>query len=148
MGHYDSSAAYGLAPVDGNERAAAALAHAGFFLGGPFVVPLAVWLLYPLVGQSAYVRHQAVQAMLFHLVTMVIGTIFIVIVGLAFFGSIFASMMAASVTQWLHMAWPVTIALGIAGGAFSLWSVVIMVVAVYKVATGQPYRMPLTGGLS
>ena len=30
----------------------------------PFVLPLAIWLLFPLVQPSAYVRHQAVQAML------------------------------------------------------------------------------------
>ena len=62
MGRYDEDA-YALAPVDSSERAAAALAHAGLFLGGPFLIPLAVWLIFPAIQPSAYVRHQAVQVL-------------------------------------------------------------------------------------
>lgn len=151
MGHYQPTDAYALVPVESSERAAAAIAHAGLFLGMPFILPLAIWALYPIVQPSAYVRHQAVQAMLFHLVTLVISSIFVTIVVLAFFGSVFGSMIAAgsaagSLLQWLHASWPVTIALLVGFGAFSLWTLVIMVIAVVKAASGQAYRMPLTGG--
>jgi len=151
MGRYQPTDAYALAPADGAERAAAAIAHAAFFLGMPFVLPLAIWALFPIVQPSAYVRHQAVQAMIFHVVTLVITTIFGTFVVLGLFASFFGSLIAAgspahSILQWLHASWPITIAGTLAFGAFWLWTLVVMVIAVVKVASGQPYRMPLTGG--
>lgn len=151
MGRYQPTDAYALAPVDGSERAAAAIAHASFFLGMPFVLPLAIWLLFPIVQPSAYVRHQAVQAMLFHIVTLVLTGVFGTLVVLGVLASFFGSLIAVgspadSVYQWLHASWPFTLALTAGFGLFWLWTLVIMVIAVVKAATGQPYRMPLTGG--
>jgi uncharacterized Tic20 family protein len=133
MGRYQPTDAYALAPVDGSERAAAAIAHAACFLGMPFVLPLAIWLLFPLVQPSAYVRQQAVQAMLFHLVTLVITTIFGTLVVVGFFASLFGSLIAVgspahSIFQWLHASWPITIAGTLAFGAFWLWTLVVMVI--------------------
>jgi uncharacterized Tic20 family protein len=136
-----------LAPLSGAERAAATACHGAVFLGMPFLLPFAIWLLFPLLGEpSTYVRHQAVQAMLFHVLVTVVGSAFFVAVVIAFFGSIAASALASTFTRWLHMAWPVTFAVLIAGGLFLAWATIIMLIATWKAAVGRPYRMPLVGG--
>ena len=137
---------YGLAPVTGSERAAAAFAHAGAFLMMPFVLPLAIWAYFSAVQPSAYVRHQALQAMLFHLIVTVATGVFLTVLVAMFFGSLLASAFAESVTRWLYMAWPVTLGVGVIAGLFTVWSTIVMVVAVVKAALGQPYRMPIVGG--
>lgn len=137
---------YALAPVDGSERAAAAFAHAGAFLAMPFVLPIAIWAWFSFVQRSAYVRHQALQAAVFHLLVTVAGGVFATVIAVAFFGSLIASILAESITRWLYMAWPVTIGIGVIAGLFTLWSTIVMVVAVVKAALGQPYRMPIVGG--
>ena len=137
---------YALAPVNGTERAAAAFAHAGAFLFMPFVLPLCIWAYFSAIQPSSYVRHQALQAMLFHLIVTVATSVFVTVLAIAFFGSLFASALAESLTRWLYMAWPVTIGLGVLAGLFTLWSTIVMVVAVVKAAQGKPYRMPIVGG--
>lgn len=137
---------YGLAPATGSERAAAAFAHAGAFLLLPFLLPLGIWLYFSAVQPSAYVRHQAVQAMLFHLIVTVASSIFGMVLLVALFGSFVATIFAESLTRWLYMAWPVTLGIGVIAGLFTVWSTIVMVVAVVKAAQGQPYRMPIVGG--
>ncbi len=138
---------YALAPTNGSERVAAAFAHAGAFLFMPFVLPLAIWVYFTAIQPSNYVRYQAVQAMLFHLILTVAGSVFGTVLVVAFFGSFIASILAESITRWLYMAWPVTIGIGVVAGLFTIWSTIVMVVAVVKAAQGQPYRMPIVGGL-
>lgn len=137
---------YGLAAVTGAERTAAAFAHAGAFLFMPFVLPLGIWAYFSVVQPSAYVRHQAVQAMLFHLLFTVATSLFGTLLVIMFFSSVIASVVAESITRWLYLAWPVTLGVGAIAGLFTLWATIVMVVAVVKASQGQPYRMPLVGG--
>lgn len=137
---------YALAPMTGAERVAAAFAHAGAFLFMPFVLPLGIWVYFTVLQPSSYVRHQAVQAMLFHLIVTVAGSVFATVLLVAFFGSFIATILAESITRWLYMAWPVTLGIGVLAGLFTVWSTIVMVVAVVKAAQGQPYRMPIVGG--
>ncbi|MDB5101074.1 MAG: hypothetical protein JWM80_5495 [Cyanobacteria bacterium RYN_339] len=127
---YDSDL---MVPATGIERLAAASCHGAMILALPFLLPLGIYILYPLLGgTSAYVRHQALQAMLFHLFFLFITTAF------------------TSVTVFLlHiiiLGWPFAAVTGLAGGIFFLWGCVVMVIATLRAFQGRPYRMPLVGG--
>jgi uncharacterized membrane protein len=134
MSHYDLSTyetAIG-APASGLERLAAAASHGAPFLAMPILLPFLVWLLLPMVQPSPYVRHQAMQAMLFHL--------FVTIVGAAVGG--------AATALWMIpiLGWPPALVLTLVAGVFGIWAVVIMIIATWKAFQGEPYRMPVVGG--
>jgi uncharacterized membrane protein len=122
-----------MVPASGLERLAAASCHGAMVLALPFMLPLAVYVLYPLLGGSSpYVRHQAVQAMLFHLFFLFVTTVF------------------TSVTVFfLHiliLGWPFAAVTGLAGGVFFVWGCVVMFIATVRAFQGRTYRMPVVGG--
>jgi len=123
-----------MVPASGLERLAAASCHGAMLLMMPFMLPLAVFILYPLLGGSSpYVRHQAVQAMLFHL----------------FF--LFGTSVLGGVTAFLFhivlIGWPFAAVTGLAAAVFFLWGCVVMFIATVRAFQGRPYRMPIVGGL-
>jgi uncharacterized Tic20 family protein len=125
-----------LAPISGAERAASAVAHASIVLGFPFLGPIGVLLLYPLiVGPSAYVRQQAMQALLFHLfVSLVTGVLFAV----AWF----------CFHILILIGWPIALVAGLAGLGLLIWGWVVELIATVKAFQGQPYALPVVGGVS
>jgi uncharacterized membrane protein len=122
-----------IVPANGMERLAAAASHGAMILAAPFLLPLAIYILFPLLGGSSpYVRHQAVQAMLFHLFFLF---------GTTVFGSVTMFLL-----HILIIGWPFAAVTGLAGGIFFIWGCVVMLIATVRAFQGRPYRMPVVGG--
>lgn len=120
------------APETGLERLAAAASHASLVLAMPFLLPLLVLVLYPLLGPpSPYVREQSIQALLFHLLITVVGG------GLLGLGGLLASTI---------IGLPLALPCWLVGGGVTLWGWVISLIATIKACQGVPYRMPVVGG--
>ncbi len=138
--------------LTGRQRVASAFSHAGCFLGMPFLVPLGIWFFFPRMFEDPndYVREQSVQAMLFHLIVLVVfGALwgatfglFIILVGGVLWGVSYGQFGIVS------NGWPIVIIVGLVAGAFTIWSTIVMLIAVVKAALGQPYRLPFVGGRS
>lgn len=124
-----------LVPASGTERLAAAAAHGALALASPFLLPVVIFFLYPIAfGPSAYVRHQSLQAALFHLFFMFLTTMF-----------------GTATVFFLHIliiGWPFALVTGLLGGAFGVWGVIVMVIATWRSFQGLPYRMPVVGNFS
>lgn len=117
--------------VTGFERLMAGLAHGSAFFS-PILLPFVVWLLYFLFNGSFYVRHQAMQALLFHLLASLILT----------------PLWAAIWALWalVIIGWPFALALSIVAVPLSLWAIWVVLVATLRGFQGRDYRMPLVGG--
>lgn len=118
--------------VTGFERLMAGLAHGGPFFSLPVVLPLLVWFVYYLARGSLYVRHQAMQALLFHLLAMLV----------------LSPLWAAVVALWgiVLIGWPFALVLSGVAGCLSLWAIWVVLVATVRGFQGRPHRMPLVGG--
>jgi uncharacterized membrane protein len=121
-----------MVPATGAERIGAAASHGAFVFGLPFVLPLAIYFLFPLVQpQSAYVRHQALQAGLFHL--------FVFFMVSVLFG------VAAVFAHIILIGWPFAAVFFVLGGVYCVWAFVVMVMATLRAFQGRPYKMPVVG---
>ncbi|MEB3195900.1 MAG: DUF4870 domain-containing protein [Candidatus Sericytochromatia bacterium] len=120
--------------VTGLERLAAGVAHGAPFLGVPLLAPFLIWLLFPLLRPSPYVRHQAMQAVLFHLFAVILLT----------------PLWAAAMALWyvILIGWPFALPLTILAGVVSLWMGWVVLVATWKALHGEAYRMPVVGGFT
>lgn len=109
----------------------AGLAHGSAFFS-PMLLPFAIWLLYFLLGGSFYVRHQAMQALLFHLLATLILT----------------PLWAAVWALWMLVVigWPFALVLSLVAAPLSLWVIWVVLVATLRSFQGREYRMPLVGG--
>jgi uncharacterized membrane protein len=122
-----------MVPATGLERLAAASSHGAMLVALPFMLPFAIFVLYPLVGgSSAYVRHQAVQAMLFHLFFLLVTT---ALTGMTVF-----------FMHILILGWPFAAVTGLADAVFFVWGCVVMFIATLRAFQGRTYRMPVVGG--
>lgn len=121
-------------PATGGERLAAVLAHSAIFWG-PVLVPLVIWLLAPsgALGPS-YVKHQAMQALLWHVFSWVIGGVLWGAVGVFF--------------AIVLIGWPFALLFAIIASVFSLWVLVIAFIATWKSFQGVPYQLPVVGKLN
>lgn len=128
-----------LEPSTGLDRLLAASGHAGgLAVVGMGWLPALIWLLAPAVSaQPAYLRHQALQALLFHLVTLVVVSV----LGSLAWGFAYGSLLIITAPVFL----PLALLLGLGSGLFYLWSVVVMLIATVQSVQGRPYRMPLVG---
>lgn len=140
-----------MAPASGPERLAGVISHGSMLLGLPLFVPVAVLILYPLVGgRSAFVRHTAVQALLFQLLVTVLSGLLLGIAGAAF-GLPFITAVVPILGVLLApvaalIGWPVALAFAILGGLTLIWGLWVELVATWKAFNGEPYRMPIVGG--
>ena len=117
--------------VTGMERLMAGLAHGSAFFS-PILLPFLIWLIYFLLGGSFYVRHQAMQALLFHiLVTLILTPVW-----------------AAVWALWalVLIGWPFAFALSLLAAPVTLWAIWVVLVATVRGFQGRDYRMPLVGG--
>jgi uncharacterized membrane protein len=140
-----------LAPASGPERLAGVISHGSMLLAMPLFVPILVLLIFPLIQPgSRFVRHTAIQALLFQLVIGVVCGVLFGIGGLAFGFSAF--MLAIPVLGLILgplsalISWPVGVIFLVLGGLFALWGLWIELVATWKAFNGEPYRMPIVGG--
>lgn len=118
-------------PATGGERLAAVLAHSAIFWG-PILVPLVIWLLAPsgALGPS-YVKHQSMQALLWHLFAWVVG------------GVLWG---AAGFFWWLFLiGWPIALIITIVASLYTVWVLWIAFVATWKAFQGVPYQLPIVG---
>jgi len=120
--------------LSGLQRVASALSHAGFFLLMPFLLPFVIWLLFPRLfdDPNNHVREQSFQAMFFHMIVVVVNS--------ALWGATYG------LFAIILIGWPFAIVMGLVASVFSIWSVIVMLIAVVKTAMGEPYRLPLVGG--
>lgn len=128
-----------LEPSTGLDRLLAAAGHAGgLAVVGLGWFPALVWLFAPMVSTTpAYLRHQALQALLFHLLSFVVGSGLWGLATLFFYGS------ALIITAPVFL--PLAGLFGLAAGVFTVWAAVIMVIATVLAVQGKPYRMPMVG---
>ena len=140
-----------MAPASGSERLAGVISHGSMLLAMPLFIPLVVLLVYPLLGGSSrFVRHTAIQALLFQLLIAVVGGLLLGIAGL-FWGVPFLTAAIPPLAVLLGpllalLSWPVALLFLLAGGAVVVWGLWIELVATYKAFRGVPYRMPIVGG--
>jgi uncharacterized membrane protein len=121
-----------MVPATGAERIAAAACHGAFVFALPFVLPLIIYFLFPIVQpQSVYVRHQALQAGLYHLFVFFIGTVLFGI------GHVFLLIPI--------LGWPFAAFFYLLGAVFCVWAFVVMFIATMRAFQGRPYKMPLVG---
>lgn len=120
-------------PSTGEERIAAAACHAGPFFGMPFLLPVAILLLFPVLRpMSPYVRHQAIQSVLFQGFVLIVGGT-LTGVAVVFF-------------HILIIGWPIAAVFGLAAVIFWAWAALIALIATFKAVQGVPYRLPVVGG--
>lgn len=122
-----------MAPASGPERLLAVVSHSAIFWG-PLLVPLAVLLLRPLITpDSYYVRHQSMQALLWHLFAWIIGG---ALWGVAW------GLMIIPILGWIAGA-----LLMIPAGLFTIWTLWIALVATIRGFQGRPYQLPIVGNI-
>ena len=153
MSHYPSPSETQslMTPTSGTERLAGVISHGSMLLAMPLFIPLVVLIVYPLVaGPSRFVRHTAVQALLFQLLIALVGGGLLGIAGL-FWGVPFLTAAIPPLAVILGpllalLSWPVALVFLLAGCAVVLWGLWIEVLATYKAFKGERYRMPIVGG--
>jgi uncharacterized Tic20 family protein len=120
--------------LTGLQRVAIAFSHAGFFLAMPFLLPLAIWFLFPTFFEDTggQVKEQSLRAMLFHLIVVIVSA---VLWGVTY--ALFAIVI---------IGWPFAAVTGILALAFSVWSTIVILIAVIKSASGEIYHLPFVGG--
>lgn len=140
-----------MAPATGPERLAGVISHGSMLLGMPLFVPVLVLVLFPLIQRSTpFVRHTAIQALLFQLLIMLVSGLLLGIAGAAW-GLPFVTAVVPILGVLLGpiaalISWPVALIFMIIGGLVLLWGLWIEIVATWKAFNGQPYRMPIVGG--
>ena len=137
-------------PSTGLERGAAAFSHGAQLLGVPFVLPLAIMLIFPLFQPSEYVRRQSLQALAFHLlVTLISGGLFGLAFVLGLFGVVEAVLRAGPDGELLVLPanWGLAMLSVLAGLLVLLWGSILALVATVKSLRGEPYNLPLVGNL-
>lgn len=149
LGPYETAGLSG--PGSDADRLAGVVSHGSMLLAMPLVVPVIVFLAAPMFSNSTYVRATALQALFFQLlVTLVAG----LLLGVA--GAFFSAAFLAGAIPLLGLlfgpiaavlGWPVAAALGLAGLVVAVWGAWVELVATWKAFKGQPYRMPIVGGL-
>jgi uncharacterized membrane protein len=121
-------------------------------LAMPLIWPVGVFCVSLLMGAGGrYTRAAALQALLFQLLVTIVGG-GLVSVAAAFFGLAWITgavpllgLILGPLTALL--SWPAALLfLGI-GGVVFLWGLWIEAVATWKAFNGDPYRVPLVGGL-
>lgn len=130
-------------PSSGAERLAAVASHASLLLGIPLVGPLAVLLVFPMLQPaSAYVRNQALQAFMFHLLLTIVGGV----LG-AGASALFGFTFLFPPFTWIFalLNWPLALALVLVAGGLFIWGVAIALVASLKAFLGEPYTLPIVG---
>jgi uncharacterized membrane protein len=140
-----------LAPASGPERLAGVISHGSMLIGMPLFVPVIVLLIFPLIQPgSRFVRHTAIQALLFQLLITVVGGLLLGIASAAFSLPIISAVVPVLGLILAPIAaivsWPVALVFGIIGGLVLLWGLWIELVATWKAFNGEPYRMPVVGG--
>lgn len=135
----------------GAERLAGVISHGAMLFAFPLFVPILVLLLYPLVGgRSRFVRHTAIQALLFQLFLTVVGGGLLGIAGAALSLPVIAAVVPVLGLLLAPIAaligWPLGVALGAIGVLVLLWGIWIEIVATWKAFNGESYRMPIVGG--
>jgi uncharacterized membrane protein len=140
-----------MAPVTGLERLAGVISHGSMLLAMPLFVPVAVLVVSLLVqGRSSFVRHTAIQALLFQLLITLVGGLLLGIAGVAW-GLPFITAVVPVLGLILGplaalISWPVALVFAVLGGLVVLWGLWIELVATWKAFNGEPYRMPIVGG--
>lgn len=140
-----------LAPASGPERLAGVISHGSMLLAMPLFIPVVVLLIFPLIQPgSRFVRHTAIQALLFQLVITVVAGLLLGIAGVAW-GLPFITAVVPILGVVLGplaalISWPVALVFAVLGGLVLLWGLWIELVATWKAFNGEPYRMPLVGG--
>jgi uncharacterized membrane protein len=139
------------APTSGLERLAGVISHGSMLAGFPLFVPIVVLLVFPLLGgNSRFVRHTAVQALLFQLMVTVVGGILLGIAGTffaaPFLTAVFPPLLVIFGPIVAVLTWPIALIFALLGGAFVVWGVWIELVATWKAFKGEQYRMPIVGG--
>ena len=133
------------------ERLAGVISHGSMLLAMPLFVPIAVLILFPLIGGSSrFVRHTAIQAFMFQILVTVLGGLLLGLAGAAF-GLPFITAVVPVLGLVLGplaalISWPVALVFGLIGGLVLLWGLWIELVATWKAFNGEPYRMPIVGG--
>jgi uncharacterized membrane protein len=140
-----------LAPASGAERLAGVISHGSMLIGLPLFVPVIVLVIFPLIRPgSRFVRHTAIQALLFQLLITVVGGLLLGIASAAFSLPIISAVVPVLGLILAPLAaivsWPVALIFGLIGGLVLLWGLWIEVVATWKAFNGEPYRMPVVGG--
>jgi uncharacterized membrane protein len=140
-----------MAPVSGPERLAGVISHGSMLLGMPLFVPVVVLIVFPLIQRgSPFVRHTAVQALLFQLLITVVGGLLLGIasaaVSLPFIAAVVPVLGLLLAPISALVSWPMAVLFGIVGGLVVLWGLWIELVATWKAFNGEPYRMPIVGG--
>lgn len=138
-------------PGSDADRLAGVVSHGSMLLALPLVVPVIVFLASPMFTNGRYVRGTALQALLFQLIVTLVAGLALSVAGM-FFSAAFLTgaipllgLLLGPITALI--GWPVAAALGLLGLAVMLWGVWIELVATWKAFKGEPYRMPLVGGL-
>lgn len=131
-----ASAAGGLAlPPSGPERLSVAACHGAILIGVPFVLPLAIWLLFPLMQPpSPYVRSQALQALMFHVFILLTSGV--------------AGALAAAFWFLFLIGWPFAAFFGLISLGLIVWGSWYSLIAMIRGFQGRPYRLPVVGGWS
>lgn len=149
LGPYETAGLTG--PGSGADRLAGVVAHGSMLLGLPLVVPVIVFLASPLLTNARYVRGTALQALVFQLVITLVAGLLIGVASAAFSAAFLAGaipllgLLLAPIAAVI--GWPVAAAMGLAGLAVLVWGLWIELVATWKAFQGEPYRLPLVGGL-
>ena len=154
--HYDLSPHHapsaGLVPCSGAERLAGVVAHGSMLLAMPLIWPVAVFCVSFLMGAGGrYARSAALQALFFQLLVTIVGGGMLSL-SLGFFGLAWITgavpllgLILGPLTALL--SWPAALLFAVIGGLFFLWGIWIEAVATWKSFNGDPYRMPIVGGL-
>lgn len=146
------------APPTTLEKVAAGAAHGSMLLGIPFVLPVGTLLFAMFVQPSPYVKHQSLQALVFHLVvSIVFGALLMGAAALGLLGFLMAAFSAVlsgdpeAVQTGLEVAlpanWGLAMLLILLAGLFLAWASLMSLIATIKGFQGKPYRYPLIGGL-
>lgn len=135
--------AYEPAPANGFERAAGAISHGSLLLGLPVLVPLAIYLLYPVVlDRSEYVKQQALQSLVFHVIASAIAGALVVV---AIMFGLFAIVGAALNEGPLPSTWIWAFVALLAAMLVILWASILELVATVQALRGRPYSLPIVG---
>ena len=124
----------------GTDRLGAVICHTGAFIGLNIIIPL-IFVCVVDKEKKDFLYQHAKQALAFQLAT------FLILIALIFGGSFLtagAGIMAAAMSA--HVVLPLgVLLLLLAIMVFGIATLVLICIASYKAATGQPYKYPFLG---
>ena len=123
----------------GMERLCAVVCHTGAFLGLNIIIP-AIFMLAIDKAKMPFTHQHAKQALAFQIITSLI--VVCLVVGASFTAGvgIIAALMSADVALPLSVLF-----LFLITAIFGIASLILVGIASYKAATGQPYKYPFLG---